>query len=88
MYKQNFFVLLFVLLFTINVNAQDETKEKKYGTIVTDRPDQTESSVLIPKGFLQVEKGAFFEEVDNDGIKDKSTTFNTTLIRYGLLENL
>lgn len=88
MNKQNFFRLLFVLAFTINVNAQDETKEKKHETIVTDRPDQTESSVLIPKGFLQVETGAFFEEIEKDGIKDKSTTFNTTLLRYGLLDNL
>lgn len=88
MNNQNFFGLLFVLVFTIHINAQDETKEKKYGTIVTDRPDQTESSVLVPKGFLQVETGAFFEEVDKDGIKHKSKTFNTTLLRYGLLENL
>jgi len=88
MSKQNFLGLLFVVVFTTMVNAQDETKEKKYGTIVTDRPDQTESSALVPKGFLQVETGVFFEEEENFGIKDKSTTFNTTLLRYGLLDNL
>jgi len=88
MNKENFLALLFVIALATIVNAQDETKEKKFGTIVTDRPDQTESSALVPKGFLQVETGVFFEMVENLGTKDKSTTFNTTLLRYGLLDNL
>lgn len=85
---QNFLALLFVVVFTMIVSAQDKKKEKKYGNLVTDRPDQTESSALIPKRFLQIETGAFIEEVEKHGIKDKSTTYNTTLLRYGLLDNL
>ena len=31
-----------------------------YGqTIITDRPDQTESSSTIPKGSLQIEQGSY-----------------------------
>jgi hypothetical protein len=47
MKKQNFLWLLVV--FTITVNAQEETTRKKICTIITDRPDQTESSTLITK---------------------------------------
>jgi len=76
-HKSIFFILLFTISFT-SVGQQ----------IITDRPDQTESSALIPNGLLQVETGSFFEEVEKFGVKDKSTTFNTTLLRYGLLDNL
>ncbi len=88
MKKQIFLSLLFILVFIITVNAQEETIEKEYGTITTDRPDQTESSALVPKRFLQVETGAFYETLELNNTKSKTTTFNTTLLRYGLLDNL
>ena len=68
------------------VNAQEDAS----GPIemITDRPDVTESSSTIPKGSLQVETGAFFESYEESNIKFESTAFSTTLLRYGLLENL
>jgi hypothetical protein len=75
-------------VFIITAKAQEETIEKEYGTIITDRPDQTESSALVPKQFLQVETGAFYETLELNNIKSKTATFNTTLLRYGLLDNL
>ena len=67
--------------------------------IETDRPDFTESPNVVPKGALQIETG-FMKEENKEGIdrigphryysyKDiDNYTLNTTLFRYGLLENL
>ena len=69
-----------ISLFVVGSTAQ----ESMYEEMVTDRPDQTESSSLVPKDFLQVETGMFFESNEDLEIHG----FNTTLFRYGLLENL
>lgn len=54
--------------------------------IVTDRPDQTEASVLLPKGALQVETGFQFQNDVDNSIEAKEYTMNTTLIKYGINE--
>lgn len=63
-----------------------ETTDK--GGIVTDRPDATESPTVIPKGYLQVETGAYFESFEENTITRERWVYNTTLLRYGLLDNL
>jgi len=88
MKKQNFLCLLFMQMLIITGYAQKETIDIEYDAIITDRPDQTESSALVPKRFLQVEIGTFYETLELNNIKSKTTTFNTTLLRYGLLDNL
>ncbi len=52
--------------------------------LVTDRPDQTESSVTVPKGSLQIETGYTFENINENYT---SQTIGGTLLRYGLLRN-
>ena len=84
----NKIIVLFALAFTLNITAQEDIEAKDYGTISTDRPDQTEASSLVPKKFLQIETGSFYETLEVNSIKSKATTFNTTLVRYGLLDNL
>lgn len=56
--------------------------------LVTDRPDQTESAVTVPLGALQIESGFVLETDKNQGVKTTNTTYNTTLLRYGLFENM
>ena len=85
---RKYILFTFLMTFAITINAQDVTEKKEYGTISTDRPDQTEASNLVPKNFLQIETGAFYETLEVNGLKGKATTFNTTLLRYGLLDNL
>ncbi len=75
-----FFCCPFLFLHSQTKHAQVE--------MITDRPDQTESPRVVPKGFLQVETGMMFEKTDNPFLKDEIFTYNTTLLRYGLLENL
>ena len=67
-----------------NVIAQDK---ESLGPLETDRPDATEASSTVPKGYLQVETGAFYQSFEKNQIKNESFTYNTTLIRYGLSDN-
>lgn len=55
--------------------------------MVTDRPDQTESSSVVPHRFLQIETGFLMAQKEDDEYTQKSLVYNTTLLRYGLLEN-
>ncbi len=86
MQLQRIILLTFLTLISFkSVFSQEKTNP---GTLVTDRPDQTESPTLVPKGYLQIETGAFYEDAGEDAFKQKTTTFNTMLLRYGLLDNL
>jgi len=61
--------------------AQTEKPE-----IVTDRPDQTEAPVLVPRGGLQVETGFIFEKDREQDVDVTNFAYNTTLIKYGVNE--
>lgn len=52
--------------------------------IITDRPDQTESAVSVPKGVFQLESGMALEI----NAAERNWTFNNSLFRYGLAGNL
>jgi hypothetical protein len=71
-------LLIVLLLVTSTIFAQ-ETEP-----IQTDRPDQTESPAIVPKGMLQVETGLSFQK--NDEIS-KTNTQPSTLWKYGVSEN-
>lgn len=64
--------------------SQEDSQE----SLITDRPDATESPSTVPLGFIQVETGAFFESYKATNKDLKSYTFNTTLLRLGLLNNI
>jgi hypothetical protein len=55
--------------------------------LVTDRPDQTESSGVVPLRTLQIETGLVMTVDRNDQTQFRRFTYNSTLLRYGLLEN-
>ena len=78
--KTNFILLL--SLISVFAKAQDKTPE-----LITDRPDQTESSAVVPHKFLQIETGFVMENKEIDLLSEKTFAYNTTLLRYGLLEN-
>ena len=56
--------------------------------IVTDRPDQTESSSTIPKGSYQLEAGLLLGSSDNDIIKERQILAPSILSRYGLTKGI
>ncbi len=74
--------LLAITGFLIQAKAQTETPP-----LITDRPDQTESATVVPHKTLQIETGFVFEEDKADLIDQQIFTYNSTLLRYGLLPN-
>ncbi|MFL1896052.1 transporter [Aquimarina sp. 2-A2] len=76
-------IVLTTLYFS--ANAQDTSSADN---LVTDRPDQTESALTVPKNHLQIETGAAYENNGDDNFREKSFTYNTTLLRYGILDNM
>lgn len=93
-----FFLILVVsicLSSTVCVQADtrsaDTTTTKQVEELATDRPDQTESSTVVPQGALQVETGIVFERERGDNTRMshiEHTALGTTLVRYGLLPSL
>ncbi len=65
--------------------AQENTISE---VLVTDRPDATEASSTVGENVLQIEIGGLYESFEKNNIQSESYTFNTTLIRYGILDNL
>ncbi|MEH6406121.1 MAG: transporter [Leeuwenhoekiella sp.] len=60
----------------------------EYPALISDRPDMTESADLVFKHDLQIESGVFYEENKNESTHEKVFGYNSTLLRYGLLDNL
>jgi len=56
--------------------------------IITDRPDQTESSSTIQKGSLQIETGVLIGFSDNEDISERQLLAPTTLFRYGITKGI
>ena len=82
MIRIRFFVSL-LAIGTIPIFSQD---------LITDRPDQTESSSVVPKGTVQIETGLFFEkdnmDVNGHEISAEYLHLATTLFRIGVLDFL
>jgi hypothetical protein len=57
-------------------------------TIITDRPDQTESSSTVPKGSLQIETGVLIGFSKSGGISERQTLAPSTLFRYGITNGI
>src|SRR6187549_2682149 len=87
MKKFALFILITISILLLNAAwvANAQTLEKP--DLVTDRPDQTEAPVLVPKGGLQVETGFMFEKDKSRAVDATNYTYNTTLVKYGVNEN-
>jgi hypothetical protein len=80
-------IILCLLGVSFKIAAQ-EAQTNSSPDVVTDRPDATESPTVIPVGSLQVETGAFTTSFEENGRKEEVFGYNTTLLRYGILDNL
>ena len=74
--------ILVLVTLSVVVNAQDGVPE-----LITDRPDQTESSSVVPLNSLQIETGFVRENNKTDDVRLISFAYNTTLLRFGLFNN-
>ena len=66
-------------IISLNISAQQ---------LVTDRPDQTESSVTVPIKSFQIETGLLTDFNTHFGISERQYLIPTTLLRYGLTKNV
>ncbi|MEL6810108.1 MAG: transporter [Bacteroidota bacterium] len=78
-----YFLMFFGISFSLKAQETETDPE-----MITDRPDATESPSIVPKGFLQIEAGAFYTSFEENSVKEEVIGYNTTLLRYGILENL
>jgi len=78
--KYSLLVIYIVLNPFLRLIAQDKTVPP----LATDRPDQTESAWLVPKGAIQFELGSLFEYDNDEGVTVKTFENSSLLIRYGL----
>lgn len=53
--------------------------------LVTDRPDRTESSSIVPPGYFQMETGWTFSHDEEDGTSTETHEFPSTLLRIGAM---
>ncbi len=56
--------------------------------LVTDRPDQTESAVVVPRDHVQPETGWTFSRADESGQRSETHEIAGTLVRVGLTERV
>jgi hypothetical protein len=73
--------LVLLLAMSYLTNAQETF-------LITDRPDQTESSSVIPRGSIQIESGTMLEFTDASGETVKQITIPTTLFRLGITNSI
>ncbi|MFC0603316.1 transporter [Winogradskyella pulchriflava] len=80
------FALLIAICSSSMFSFSQETDTSE--PLVTDRPDATEASSTAGKGVLQFETGGLYESFEENNIQSENYTYNTMLIRYGVLDNL
>jgi hypothetical protein len=84
-----------ILLSALMLSVAGFIKAQPLEQIITDRPDQTESSFTVPPGFLQIETGMVYEsDTKNYTLlieppvvakkKERTLYLPSVLIRYGL----
>ena len=79
-------VLNLALFATVLCSYAQESDNVK--ALITDRPDATEASSTVGKGILQFETGGLYESFEENGVQSEDFTYNTMLIRYGILDNV
>ena len=77
-------IIIIIFLFSLNLNAQ---------TIITDRPDQSESPSVIEPGSLQIETGFLISQIEEiESLRNlnrkKNIYLPSTLFRIGLSNNI
>ncbi|MFK7783160.1 transporter [Psychroserpens sp.] len=88
---KNIYLLSLFLILLINgfvFSQEEDTSSSASEPLITDRPDATESPSTVAPSFIQIETGGAYESFKDNSVKTESFTYNTTLVRLGLLDNL
>jgi len=71
------------IFWTISAASAQELSEQL--ELITDRPDQTESSAIVPRGYFQIETGVTYSD---EGSESRSLEYPGTLLRIGLSQRV
>ena len=74
----------YILTFAIALFSYVATSQ----TIITDRPDQTESSSTVERGALQIESGILYGTAKDDFFSEEVLLAPTVLWRYGIINGI
>lgn len=77
-----------ILTLLLIISAEYVMAQDSIPALITDRPDQTESAEVVPLKSLQIETGFVMENSQSNHYKQTSFAYNSTLLRYGLFENM
>jgi hypothetical protein len=84
-FGRQLFLVILCMLNGLIVHAQENE-------MATDRPDQTEASSVVGKGVFQIETGVVFSKEELEFFNTvgdiKINDYATTLLRYGIRENI
>lgn len=80
---KNLILIILGFLIVVAGNSQDVIVPE----MVTDRPDQTESAAIVPKGHFQIETGFVYQGDEANSVKTNEIALFTTLLRYGINKN-
>ncbi|MGB5418150.1 transporter [Algibacter sp.] len=81
-------IRILAVLCATNLTAFSQETERETDALVADRPDATEASSTVGKSVLQLETGGLYESFETNNIQSENYTYNTMLIRYGILDNI
>ena len=77
-------IILFLILFLNNIlKGQNDS----IPSMVTDRPTQCISPILVPRGYFQIESGFIYTSQGNEQYKINELDVLGTLFRYGIFDN-
>ena len=76
-------ILCFFFFLSLGLFAQNDT----ISVIDTDRPTNSTSPILVPKGTFQIETGFMFTSEVSDYFKRDELNVMGTLLRYGVFDN-
>jgi len=77
-------VLLYTVLTSGSLVGFSPAGAQEVAELITDRPDQTESSVVVPRGSVQLELGWTMTQDQENGVRFESNEAPGTLLRIGL----
>jgi hypothetical protein len=80
--------LLVAVVVTGFLQAADLLAQSSAGPLVTDRPDQTESALVVAPGLVQLEVGWTLEQEGRTGIRQRTTAVPQVKARLGLIPGL
>ena len=79
--KKNKINLLLVFICSV---LNGVSQESDFVQLIGDRPTQTSSAFIVPKGYFQFEDGFIYE---NETSETQNISFSSMLLRYGLFKN-